>query len=89
MYIDKMFSELNLANKSKIALFENNYQYNQIARYLQEILQTKDVAVIIDTKHLYVPSRRVKDDSSSTVTCFYGGIFNTPEKIVELQNYLK
>lgn len=62
---------------------------NQIARDLQEILQTEDVAVIIDAKHLCVSSRGVKDDSSSTVTCFYGGIFNTSEKIVELQNYLK
>lgn len=62
---------------------------NQIATYLQEILNTKDVAVIIDAKHLCVSSRGIKDDSSSTVTCYYGGIFNTPEKIVELQNYLK
>ena len=62
---------------------------NQIARDLQEILETEDVAVIIEAKHLCVSSRGVKDDSSETVTCFYGGSFNTSKKIVELQNYLK
>ena len=62
---------------------------NQIAVYLQEKLGTENVAVIIDAKHLCVSSRGIKDDSSSTVTCFYGGTFNTPQKIVELQNYLK
>ncbi|CAL2074619.1 GTP cyclohydrolase I FolE [Tenacibaculum sp. 190524A02b] len=62
---------------------------NQIAFDLQEILKTKDVAVIIEAKHLCVSSRGVKDDSSSTVTCFYGGVFNESEKIVELQNYIK
>ncbi|HBI40289.1 MAG TPA: GTP cyclohydrolase I FolE [Tenacibaculum sp.] len=62
---------------------------NQIALDLQNILETKDVAVIIDAKHLCVSSRGVKDDSSSTITCFYGGSFNKQNKIVELQNYLK
>ena len=62
---------------------------NQIARELQEILNTKDVAVIIDAKHLCVSSRGVKDDSSTTLTCFYGGQFNNPNKILELQNYIK
>ena len=62
---------------------------NQIAHHLMDVLETKDVAVIIDAKHLCVSSRGVKDDSSETVTCYYGGQFNTPEKIVELQNYLR
>jgi GTP cyclohydrolase I len=56
---------------------------------LQNILDTEDVAVIIDAKHLCVSSRGIKDDTSSTVTSFYGGQFNTPQKIAELQNYLK
>ncbi|HAO15515.1 MAG TPA: GTP cyclohydrolase I FolE, partial [Tenacibaculum sp.] len=55
---------------------------NQIALDLQNILETKDVAVIIDAKHLCVSSRGVKDDSSSTITCFYGGSFNKQDKIV-------
>lgn len=61
---------------------------NQIANELKSILETEDIAVIIDAKHLCVSSRGIKDDSSSTVTAFYGGTFNSPEKIRELQNYL-
>ena len=148
MYIDEIFSGLNPANKPKIALFDNKYQYNQmlveknitfysncehhfvpiigkahvayissgkviglsklnrivqyyakrpqvqerltnqIAEDLKTILDTDDVAVIIDAKHLCVSSRGIKDDTSATVTTYYGGQFNTPEKIRELQNYL-
>ena len=62
---------------------------NQIAEELKEILQTEDVAVIIDAKHLCVSSRGIKDETSSTVTSYFGGKFNTQEKIVELQNTLK
>lgn len=61
---------------------------NQIATELHEILQTEDIAVIIDAKHLCVASRGVKDDSSTTITSYYGGVFKTPEKIQELQNFL-
>ena len=62
---------------------------NQIAEELKFILGTDDVAVIIDAKHLCVSSRGIKDDTSATVTAFYGGTFNTSAKIAELQNYLK
>jgi GTP cyclohydrolase I len=149
MYIDEIFSGLNPANKPKIALFDNKYQYNQmlveknisfysncehhfvpiigkahiayissgkviglsklnrivqyyakrpqvqerltnqIAEDLKHILGTEDVAVIIDAKHLCVSSRGIKDESSATVTSYYGGQFNTASKIAELQNYLK
>lgn len=149
MYIDEIFSGLNPANKPKVALFDNKYQYNQmlvekeitfysncehhfvpiigkahiayissgkviglsklnrivqyyakrpqvqerltnqIAEELKFILGTDDVAVIIDAKHLCVSSRGIKDDTSTTVTSFYGGSFNTSAKITELQNYLK
>tara|TARA_R110000772_G_scaffold103606_4_gene204756 strand:+ start:620 stop:1315 length:696 start_codon:yes stop_codon:yes gene_type:complete len=61
---------------------------NQIAEDLKQILGTEDVAVIIDAKHLCVSSRGIKDDTSATVTSFYGGVFNEPHKIAELQNYL-
>lgn len=61
---------------------------NQVATELCKILQTDDVAVIIDAKHLCVSSRGVKDDTSSTITSYYGGVFNTPQKILELQNFL-
>jgi len=62
---------------------------NQIAEELKNALQTENVAVIIDAKHLCVASRGIKDDTSATVTAYYGGEFNTPSKINELLNYLK
>ena len=61
---------------------------NQIANELKLILDTEDVAVIIDAKHLCVSSRGIKDDTSSTTTVYYGGKFNSSEKISELQNYI-
>jgi len=61
---------------------------NQIAMDLKAILDTEDIAVIIDAQHLCVSSRGVQDDNSSTVTSYYGGIFKEPSKIVELQNYI-
>ena len=62
---------------------------NQIAEDLKNALQTENIAVIIDAKHLCVSSRGIKDDTSATVTSYYGGEFNTPSKINELLNYLK
>ena len=148
MYIDEIFSGLNPANKPKMALFDNKYQYNQmlieknitfysncehhfvpiigkahvayissgkviglsklnrivkyyakrpqvqerltnqIARELVNVLETEDVSVIIDAKHLCVSSRGVQDDTSSTITSYYGGVFNQPSKLIELQNNL-
>jgi len=148
MYIDEIFSGLNPANKPKVALFENKYQYNQmlvdknitfysncehhfvpiigkahvayissgkviglsklnrivqyyakrpqvqerltnqIAEELKIILNTEDIAVIIDAKHLCVSSRGIKDDTSTTVTSYFGGKFQDQAKISELQNTL-
>jgi GTP cyclohydrolase IA len=56
----------------------------QIANELKQILETENVAVIIDAKHLCVSSRGIKDESSATVTTAYSGVFNTPQKINEL-----
>ncbi|TAE14541.1 MAG: GTP cyclohydrolase I FolE [Bacteroidetes bacterium] len=56
----------------------------QIAKDLQQALDTQDVAVIIDAKHLCVASRGVEDNSSSTVTAFYGGAFKEEAKRAEL-----
>jgi GTP cyclohydrolase IA len=47
----------------------------QIAKELKKVLGTEDVAVLIDAKHLCVSSRGIKDESSSTVTSYYGGQF--------------
>ena len=148
MYIDEIFSGLNPANKPKVALFDNKYEYgqmlveknitfysncehhfvpiigqahvayissgkviglsklnrivqyyakrpqvqerltNQIGTELQSILETEDVAVIIDAKHLCVSSRGIKDDTSATVTSFYGGQFEHSNKLAELHRYI-
>lgn len=47
----------------------------QIFHALQFILETKDVAVMIDAKHYCVASRGVEDTSSSTVSSKLGGCF--------------
>ena len=148
MYIDEIYSGLDPANKPKVALFENKYQYNQmlvekdisfysncehhfvpiigrahvayisagkviglsklnrlvqyyakrpqvqerltnqIGEELKAVLGTEDVAVIIDAKHLCVSSRGVKDDTSATVTSFYGGVFLEMERRQELYQYI-
>jgi GTP cyclohydrolase I len=47
----------------------------QIANEMKEMLDTDDVAVLIEADHLCVASRGVKDVSSSTVTSSYHGKF--------------
>jgi GTP cyclohydrolase I len=49
----------------------------QIFHTLQFILDTEDVAVMIDAQHYCVKSRGVEDTGSSTVTCRLGGGFKT------------
>jgi GTP cyclohydrolase IA len=49
----------------------------QIFHSLQFILETEDVAVMIDAKHYCVAARGVEDTGSSTVTCRLGGGFKT------------
>jgi GTP cyclohydrolase I len=61
----------------------------QIAREIQRILQTEDVAVVIDAKHLCVSSRGVQDNNSATVTSFYGGKFEKEATRQELFKYIE
>ncbi len=149
MYVKEIFSGLDPANKPKIALFENRYQYNQmlvekeitfysncehhfvpifgkahvayisngkviglsklnrlvqyyakrpqvqerftmqIAKELQNVLQTEDVAVIIDAKHLCVSSRGIQDNSAATLTSFYGGKFANETTKQEFLRYVE
>lgn len=49
----------------------------QIADAMKEALGTKDVACIIDAKHLCVNCRGIKDTASSTITAELSGIFRT------------
>ena len=135
MYVQEIFQGLNPANKPKIALFDNKYQYNQmlveknievqstcehhflpiygkahvayisngkviglskinrIVQYfckrpqvqerltmqilheLKRVLETDDVAIFIDARHMCVSSRGIQDKSSSTVTTAFSGKF--------------
>jgi GTP cyclohydrolase I len=61
----------------------------QIARELQQVLGTEDVAIVIDAKHLCVASRGVEDDTSSTITAFYGGKFKEEKRKEEFLRYLE
>jgi GTP cyclohydrolase I len=148
MYVKEIFSGLNPANKPKISLFENKYEYNQmlvekdiivysycehhfvpivgkahvayiskgqviglsklnrivqyyarrpqvqermtmqIGKELQEVLQTEDVAVVVDAKHLCVSSRGVQDVCSATITAFYEGKFKEEATKNEFLKYL-
>jgi GTP cyclohydrolase IA len=48
----------------------------QIANEIKSILETEDVAVVIDAEHLCVSSRGIRDVNSSTITAEYSGKFN-------------
>lgn len=61
----------------------------QIVQELQEALETKDVACIIDAKHLCVNSRGIRDIESSTVTSEYGGVFQDTAVKREFLDYIK
>lgn len=47
----------------------------QIAEDLKKALNTEDVAVVIDAKHMCVSSRGIQDEGSATVTCEFSGQF--------------
>lgn len=47
----------------------------EIVQYLQEALETEDVALIIDAKHYCVAMRGIEDSSSRTVTVGFEGKF--------------
>lgn len=61
----------------------------QIVQELQKILNTDNVACVIDAKHLCVNSRGIRDISSSTVTAEFGGLFNNKETKREFLDYLQ
>jgi len=48
----------------------------QILKDLQQTLDTEDVIVVVNAKHLCVSSRGIKDKSSFTTTIEYGGRFD-------------
>lgn len=60
----------------------------QIANELKQVLETEDVAIIIDAYHMCVSSRGVQDVRSSTVTSEYSGKFNDPAVRQEFLHYI-
>ncbi len=60
----------------------------QIASELRRILKTEDVAVVIDAKHMCVSSRGIEDESSSTITAEYSGVFKRQERKDEFLKYI-
>ncbi|MGB0392618.1 MAG: GTP cyclohydrolase I, partial [Flavobacteriaceae bacterium] len=61
----------------------------QIVAELQKVLNTKNVACVIDAKHLCVNSRGISDISSSTVTAEFGGRFQEKELKREFLDYIQ
>ena len=61
----------------------------QIVKELQRVLNTKDVACVIDAKHLCVNSRGIRDIESSTITSEFGGKFKEKETRREFLDYIK
>lgn len=60
----------------------------QIAAELKLVLQTDDVAVLIDAEHMCVKLRGVKDECSSTVTSHFSGRFEEDGVRQEFLAYL-
>ena len=61
----------------------------QVVEELQKVLNTKDVACVIDAKHLCVNARGISDITSSTVIAEFGGVFKQQEKKQEFLDYIK
>ncbi|WP_074407287.1 GTP cyclohydrolase I FolE [Aquimarina megaterium] len=61
----------------------------QILKDLQQTLETKDVIVVVNAKHLCVSSRGIKDKSSFTTTIEYGGQFIEPSLRNEFLGIIK
>jgi GTP cyclohydrolase I len=60
----------------------------QIVKELQDVLNTQDVACVIDAKHLCVNSRGIRDVASSTITSEFGGLFKNKETKREFLDYI-
>lgn len=60
----------------------------QIANELKEVLQTEDVAVVMDAAHMCVSSRGINDYNSKTVTASYSGQFKEESVKQEFLRYI-
>ena len=60
----------------------------QVVEKLKEILETDNVACVIDAKHLCVNMRGVRDTKSSTITSRYSGVFNQNDNKTEFLKHI-
>ncbi len=60
----------------------------QIGNELMEIMETEDVAVVMDASHMCVSSRGVNDTNSRTGTAFFNGKFKKESVKSEFLNYI-
>ncbi|MEQ9425722.1 MAG: GTP cyclohydrolase I FolE [Cyclobacteriaceae bacterium] len=60
----------------------------QIAEELRSVLQTEDVAVVVDANHMCVSSRGVADTNSKTGTAYFSGKFDDENTKKEFLNYI-
>lgn len=61
----------------------------QVADEMQDALETEDVAVFIESKHLCVATRGIEDRESSTVTTEYRGAFKNERIQQRFIDYIK
>lgn len=61
---------------------------NQIAEELKSVLQSEDVAVVVDANHMCVSSRGVADTNSKTGTAYFNGKFREENTKREFLNYI-
>jgi GTP cyclohydrolase IA len=60
----------------------------QIGKELERVLNTPDVAVVVDANHMCVASRGVSDTNSKTGTAYFSGKFKDENAKREFLNYI-
>lgn len=60
----------------------------QISEEIKEMLNTEDVAVLVEAKHFCVSLRGIKDDVSTTTTAEYSGQFKKKDVKREFLSYI-
>ncbi|WP_338792535.1 GTP cyclohydrolase I FolE [Bernardetia sp. MNP-M8] len=62
---------------------------NQIGEELKKMLETEDIAVVLDAAHMCVSMRGIQDQTSTTITSFYSGKFNEEATRSEFLKYIQ
>ena len=60
----------------------------QIGKELERVLNTQDVAVVVDANHMCVASRGISDTNSKTGTAYFSGKFKDENVKREFLNYI-